>query len=161
MLMFPLLGAFAWGAERKYRWSSVNAVSGATIKVPNSSLKDLKAPIASGKILDKTVSRVIAGGNLIGGWAHSRDLIYVSKLFKAYNTEKKVFETLAMAEQAGINTINILPVSDRPRHRTYHNVSSCADRIPVRCRQRLLYGRSRSMLARRLLVRPDVFPDIR
>lgn len=107
MSMIPLLGAFAWGAERKYRWSSVNAFSGATIKVPNSSLKDLKGPIDSGRILDKTVSRVIAGGNLIGGWAHSRDLIYVSKLFKAYNTEKKVFQTLAMAEQAGINTINI------------------------------------------------------
>lgn len=47
------------------------------------------------------------GGNLIGGWAHARDLIYVPSLFKAYNTEKKVFETLILCEQAGINTINI------------------------------------------------------
>jgi hypothetical protein len=53
------------------------------------------------------ISRLIAGGNLIGGWAHSRDLIYVSTLFKAYNTEQKVYETLMLAEQAGINTINI------------------------------------------------------
>jgi hypothetical protein len=44
---------------------------------------------------------------LIGGWAHSRDLIYVSSLFKAYNTEKKIFETLDLAEKAGINTMNI------------------------------------------------------
>ncbi len=105
--MAPLLGAFAWGTVRKFRWNSVNAVSGASITVPNIALKDLKAPVPSGDILDKKVSRIIAGGNLIGGWSHSRDLRYVSKLFKAYNTEKKVFETLALAEQAGINTINI------------------------------------------------------
>jgi uncharacterized membrane protein YphA (DoxX/SURF4 family) len=107
MTMVPILGVFGWGTVRKFRWNSVNAVSGASIVVPNIALKDLKAPVPSGKILDKKVSRVIAGGNLIGGWSHSRDLRYVSKLFKAYNTEKKVFETLALAEQAGINTINI------------------------------------------------------
>jgi len=49
----------------------------------------------------------VAGGNLIGGWAHARDLRYVSSLFKAYNTERKIYETLMLAEQAGINTINI------------------------------------------------------
>ena len=50
---------------------------------------------------------MILGGNLIGGWAHARDLIYVSKLFKAYNTEEKIFQTLRLAEQYGINTILI------------------------------------------------------
>jgi uncharacterized membrane protein YphA (DoxX/SURF4 family) len=108
LTMVPILGAFAWGAVRKFRWNSVNATSGASITVPNIAMKDLVAPIPAGKILDKKVSRIIAGGNLIGGWSHSRDLRYVSKLFKAYNTEKKVFETLAIAEQAGINTINIV-----------------------------------------------------
>jgi hypothetical protein len=49
----------------------------------------------------------VLGGNLIGGWAHSRDLIYVPSLFKAYNTEKKIYETLILAEKVGINTINI------------------------------------------------------
>jgi len=58
-----------------------------------------------GKIGKLTISRMILGGNLIGGWAHSRDLIYVSKLFKAYNTKEKIFETLALSEQHGINTI--------------------------------------------------------
>lgn len=48
------------------------------------------------------------GNNLIGGWAHARDLIYASQLFKAYNTEKKVFETLMLAEAVGINTINLI-----------------------------------------------------
>jgi hypothetical protein len=59
----------------------------------------------TGKIGNLTISRMILGGNLIVGWAHSRDLIYVSKLFKAYNTEEKIFQTLALAEQHGINTI--------------------------------------------------------
>jgi hypothetical protein len=59
----------------------------------------------TGKIGKVTISRMLLGGNLIGGWAHSRDLMYVSRLFKAYNTEQKILETLALAEQFGINTI--------------------------------------------------------
>lgn len=65
------------------------------------------AKIPTGKIGNLTFSRLILGGNLIGGWAHSRDLIYVSTLFKAYNTKEKIYETLALAEQHGINTILI------------------------------------------------------
>ena len=107
LAMVPVLGAFAWGTARKYRWNSVNAISGATIKVSDSKLKDLKGELPKGKILDRQVSRIFIGGNLIGGWSHSRDLIYVSSLFKAYNTERKVFETLALAENAGINAMNI------------------------------------------------------
>jgi hypothetical protein len=53
------------------------------------------------------MSRLVLGGNLIGGWAHSRDLIYVPSLFRAYNNEKKIYETLMLAESAGIDTINI------------------------------------------------------
>jgi hypothetical protein len=44
------------------------------------------------------------GGNLIGGWAHARDLLYADTLVKAYHTDRKVFETLRLAEQCGINT---------------------------------------------------------
>ena len=109
LAMVPILGAFAWGTHRKYQWNLVNAVSGATIKVGGSKLNELEGELPVGKILDKSVSRIIAGGNVIGGWAHARDLLYVNKLFKAYNTEIKVFETLALAEKAGINTININP----------------------------------------------------
>jgi len=47
------------------------------------------------------------GGNLIGGYSHARDLIYADQLFKAYNSERKVYETLALGEAAGINAINI------------------------------------------------------
>jgi hypothetical protein len=62
-----------------------------------------------GKIGKVKVSRLMIGGNLIGGWAHSRDLIYTSRLFKAYNTDEKVIETLALCEACGINTIQIDP----------------------------------------------------
>jgi hypothetical protein len=51
------------------------------------------------------ISRLICGGNLIGGWAHSRDLIYVSSLLKHYFTEDKVMETWALCEKQGINTM--------------------------------------------------------
>ena len=108
LLTIPILGTFICGTSRKYLWNSVNAVSGATITIDNLKLKDLKGQIPHGNIGDKMLSRIIMGGNLIGGWSHARDLIYVSSLFKAYNTEMKVFETIQMAEKAGINTINIL-----------------------------------------------------
>ena len=66
-----------------------------------------------GKIGNLNISRIICGGNLIGGWAHSRDLMYVSSLVVAYHTDEKVFETLELAEENGINTILTNPVSDR------------------------------------------------
>jgi len=62
-----------------------------------------------GKIGNVSVSRLLIGGNLIGGWAHSRDLMYASKLFKSYNTEAKVFETLELAQACGVNTIQLDP----------------------------------------------------
>ena len=62
-----------------------------------------------GKIGNVSLSRLFIGGNLIGGWAHSRDLMYASKLFTSYNTEAKVFETLELAQACGINTIQLDP----------------------------------------------------
>ena len=70
-----------------------------------------QSALPNGKIKDLLVSRLICGGNLIGGWAHSRDLIYVSKLFKAYNTDEKVLDTLQLCEQHGVNTVLTNPVS--------------------------------------------------
>ncbi len=69
------------------------------------------------------VSRVILGGNLIGGWSHSRDLIYVSSLFKAYNTDRKVFETLELAERAGINSFLSIN-SQMPLFNKYREMNS-------------------------------------
>lgn len=58
-----------------------------------------------GRIGKLSVSRLISGGNLISGWAHSRDLHYVPSLMRAYNTEEKVLDTLQLLEEHGINTI--------------------------------------------------------
>ena len=102
----PILGAMGWGAFR-HVGKEVDVMSGATIQLNFSSLDELKGELPTGKIGPHEISRLVAGGNLVGGWAHSRDLIYVSSLFKAYNTERKVYETLMLAEKAGINTINI------------------------------------------------------
>lgn len=103
----PVLGAMGWGAVSNFKTYGVDVMSGATIQIKQASLNELKGELPKGKIGKHELSRLIAGGNLIGGWAHSRDLIYVSELFRAYNTEKKVYETMLLAEQAGINTINI------------------------------------------------------
>jgi uncharacterized membrane protein YphA (DoxX/SURF4 family) len=102
----PILGAMGWGAFR-HAGKEVDVMSGATIQLNFKTLGDLKGELPMGKIGEHQISRLVAGGNLVGGWAHARDLIYASSLFKAYNTEKKVYETLMLAEQAGINTINI------------------------------------------------------
>jgi hypothetical protein len=67
------------------------------------------AAMPCGLIGKVRVSRLFLGGNMIGGWAHSRDLVYVSKLLKAYNTGQKIFETIELAEQCGINTVLIDP----------------------------------------------------
>ncbi len=58
-----------------------------------------------GRIGKLRVSRLISGGNLISGWAHSRDLHYVPSLMRAYNTEEKVLETLQLLEEHGVNAI--------------------------------------------------------
>jgi hypothetical protein len=62
------------------------------------------ARFPAGKIGKVTINRLICGGNLISGFAHSRDLIYVSDLLKQYFTDAKVFETLALCETQGLNT---------------------------------------------------------
>lgn len=51
------------------------------------------------------ISRLMMGGNLIGGYMHSRDLRYVNQLFRAYADEDKILETLAIAEENGVNTV--------------------------------------------------------
>jgi hypothetical protein len=68
-----------------------------------------KTPLPNGKIGKVQISRMICGGNLITGYAHSRDLIYVSPLLKAYFTEAKIMETWALCEQHGINTMIFHP----------------------------------------------------
>ncbi len=60
-----------------------------------------------GKIGDLSVSRVLLGGNLLTHYTHSRDLQYVYNLAAHYNTDAKILETLAVAEQNGVNTLSV------------------------------------------------------
>ena len=69
--------------------------------------------LPAGKIGKLTLSRLISGGNLISGWAHSRDLGYVPELMRNYNTDEKVLDTLELLEQHGVNTI-IADPRERP-----------------------------------------------
>jgi hypothetical protein len=78
-------------------------------KVPTPATATPTASLASGTIGKVKISRLICGGNLITGYAHSRDLIYVSPLLKAYFTESKIMETWALCEQHGVNTMIFHP----------------------------------------------------
>jgi len=60
-----------------------------------------------GKLGKLQVSRMLLGGNLLTHYTHSRDLRYVYDLTAHYNTEAKIIETLALAEQHGINTMSM------------------------------------------------------
>lgn len=65
--------------------------------------------VPSGKIGKVAVSRLICGGNLISGYAHSRDLIYVSSLLKHYFDDARIMDTWARCEAHGINTMVATP----------------------------------------------------
>ena len=151
LISIPALGAFAYALYRKKKWDSfeekllaingMDANSGATLlKFSYSTLKDLKGQVPksviryrdkSGNPADFELSRLIMGGNLIGGWAHARDLIYVSKLVKTYHTDEKVLQTLALGEKCGINAIISNPqmgrIFQKYRHEFRGNVKFISD----------------------------------
>jgi uncharacterized membrane protein YphA (DoxX/SURF4 family) len=121
MAGLPVFGAFLLAVLRKHGWRSfeeanLNALprsrsrdsfaAGASFRpIQVSTRSDLNGSLPYGHIGNMRLSRMILGGNLMGGWAHARDLIYVSKLVKAYHTREKVFQTLALAESCGVNTL--------------------------------------------------------
>ena len=141
LISVPFLGAFAYAMYKKKKWDSfeekylsnkVDGVSSATLKTyAFSSLDDLKGQVPKGKIGDFELSRLIMGGNLIGGWAHSRDLIYVSKLVKAYHTDERVMMTLQLGERCGINAVLTNPqlsrIVNKYRHETGSNLNFISD----------------------------------
>lgn len=110
----PIFGGFVVANLKEQGWLSyeenflkTDAITSATAKsVDFQGIDQLKEKIPSSKAIGGLdVSRVIMGGNLMGGWAHARELIYVSELVKSYHSDKKVFETLRLAEECGINTL--------------------------------------------------------
>jgi hypothetical protein len=70
-------------------------------------------PMPMGSIGKVKISRLICGGNLISGYAHSRDLIYVSPLLTHYFTDEKILETWSLCEQNGVNTMILFPADKR------------------------------------------------
>jgi uncharacterized membrane protein YphA (DoxX/SURF4 family) len=129
----PLLGVMGWGAFNVRKKHGVDVMSGATIQVYSAALSELKGELPKGKIGQHEISKLVMGGNLIGGWSHARDLIYASSLFKAYNTEKKVYETLMLSENAGINSINVafssLPLINRYKKATGSKIKVIAQAL--------------------------------
>ena len=116
MAGLPFIGPLAFAGNRiqnSYEEANLKnkEIAGKAISPPGNEFPgQFKKQIPVAKIKGLEVSRVIMGGNLFGGWAHSRDLVYVSELVKAYHTDDKVFQTLQMAEQGGINALITNPV---------------------------------------------------
>ena len=74
---------------------------------PGAKAADPRNALPTGAIGGLQVSRMLLGGNLLTHYTHSRDLKYVYDLTARYNTEAKILETLAVAEQHGINTLSM------------------------------------------------------
>ncbi len=92
-------GVLGLGAEER----AFLAGQAARAAEPLPSSGSLSLPM--GQIGKLKISRLICGGNLINGYAHARDMIYVSSLLKHYFTDEKIIETWELCEQCGINTM--------------------------------------------------------
>lgn len=108
LITLPFFGGVAIAATMRENGVDPDARTGATMALQKFDLKDLKGELPKGKIGNVELSRMILGCNLIGGYAHARDLLYANNLFLHYNTEKKILETYSLAEQAGVTTTNML-----------------------------------------------------
>ncbi len=132
----PFLGAVVYGALVRRRMESleeqnlVDASSGATRRFvqqimagsDRATLEELKGKlftdetsqltgtIPQGQLGNISCSKLILGGNLLSGYVHSRDLIYVSSLVLHYHQKERIFRTLMLAEQSGVNTLLSNPV---------------------------------------------------
>jgi uncharacterized membrane protein YphA (DoxX/SURF4 family) len=122
LVSLPVLGGFAFAVAKNHGWqsfeeaglkaASTDSTTSPTIKISDPiDLSQLRKPIPKGRLGDLEIGRMICGGNLISGFAHSRDLIYVSEFLKRYFNEKKVMDTFWLCEECGINAT---AVSARP-----------------------------------------------
>jgi len=60
--------------------------------------------LPTGRIGKLEVTRLICGGNLFSGFAHSGELLYVHSLLQHYFNDDKILDTLQLCEESGINT---------------------------------------------------------
>jgi hypothetical protein len=100
--------------RRSFLKSAVLASTTAALALQGAQMTLAQAPppapqnaLPFGKIGDLRIGRILLGGNLLTHYTHSRDLQYVYNLTKAYNTEEKIFDTMALAESHGVNALVI------------------------------------------------------
>lgn len=91
-------GTLAGGLTFEHQPLAAHLSSGSGIQ------KDSVAAPPTGKLGTLKVSRLIYGGNLFSGFAHSGELTYVSGILKHYFTDDKILDTLQICEENGINT---------------------------------------------------------
>ena len=93
--------------RRTFLKTTLAATAASTFSVKLPAAETPKDALPTGKIGNLQISRMLLGGNLLTHFTHSRDLKYVYRLTEKYNTDEKVMETLALAEQNGINTVSM------------------------------------------------------
>ena len=81
--------------------STAKSIAAEPSHVPADNAKTSGMPY--GTICGRKISRLIMGSNTPG--SHSRDLMYVTALGKAYNTKARMLDTYQLLESRGINTI--------------------------------------------------------
>ena len=112
----PVSAAFAAAFTAKHgtdafaKKSPAETATNASYRFKYQGLSDLKKKFTHQlDIKGVKMSRITLGGNLIGGWSHARDLGYVATLMKAYNTPRRIYDTMHLAEACGIDTISTNP----------------------------------------------------
>src|SRR5215472_2137150 len=100
-LTAPLVASFEESALRAQETKPTPESAAPAVALPKGTIGKVK------------LSRLICGGNLISGYAHSRDLIYVSPLLTHYFTDEKILETWTLCEQHGVNTMILFPADKR------------------------------------------------
>src|SRR5271157_1515779 len=63
--------------------------------------KPASGTLPTGHIGKLEVTRLLCGGNLFSGFAHSENLLYVESLLRHYFTDDKILETLQLCEERG------------------------------------------------------------
>ena len=134
LTFLPFLGGFAWAYAENKKFSGPDAFSGSTITLNQLSLSEIEGEMPMGVLVKgkPPVSRLILGTNILSGTAHARDLIYAGKLFRAYNTEKKIIETYMLAEKAGINLFYATPLLNRYKKMFGGNFQTWVNVVPTK-----------------------------
>jgi hypothetical protein len=67
-------------------------------------VKPASGTLPMGRVGKLQVTRLICGGNLFSGFAHSGEMHYLDSVLRHYFTDEKIMDTLQLSEESGINT---------------------------------------------------------